>query len=243
MTLLNVTARRPPAVERAPEDAIPIAQAWALVAMADRINDGKYVKFVEYAIGENGVPTDVIAYRPNRELIADSIANGSPAVSDEDRERGAKMAEHFKGLMFDALTGEQHEFDQKILNLMQKEVVGARSGMAFLACMGSRYRKETTRERVQASIGAIGTTSAYQGQPGEKIQRSVKILSKFAGKTFLGSVVRATDGTNLYFWTSSQTVDYWTDDVEFKIQAHVKAHSKDQHGHQETRLTRVKIAT
>lgn len=229
--------------EREPEQQIPIADAWALVAMADRINDGRYVKFVEYASGEDGRSSDVIAYRPNREMIQDSLSLGVPSVNDEDRARGAKMAEHFKGLMFDALTGEQHEFDQKVLNLIQKETVGAKSGMAFMACLGSRYRKETTRERVQESIGAIGATSQYQGFVGARIQISVKVLSKFAGRTFLGSVVRATDGVNLYFWTSSQTVDYWPEDTEFRITAAVKAHSPDQHGHQETRLTRVKIAS
>jgi hypothetical protein len=68
-------------------------------------------------------------------------------------------------------------------------------------------------------------------------------LSKFKGKVFAGSVVRATDGVNLYFWTSSYDVDMWPDSPEeFPIVATVKAHGMDRDNNQETRLTRVKIA-
>lgn len=226
------------------ERMISIEQAWSLVAMADRINDGRYIKTVEYAPPTDGDPqSDVILYRPNRELIRDSIDVGMPAVTDEDRARGEVMAEHFKGLAFDALGGNQHEFDQKILKLIQKEEVGVRTDMALMACLGSRYRREIGRERVAETVGKIGYSSVFQGAIGERIRRKITVLNKFAGRTFLGSVVRATDGENLYFWTSSKTVDHWPDDGEFEVVGEVKTHSTDQNGHQETRLTRVKIAT
>lgn len=221
---------------------IPIADAWALVAMADRINDGRYVKFLEYATDEQGLATDVIAYRPNRELIRDSIEKGNPAVTESDRQIGARMANHFQGLMFTMLGGNTHEFDEKIFKLIQQDSVHAVTGMAFMACMGARYHKELTRERMAESMSRIGTTSQYQGQAGEKIRRRLSILSKFAGRTFEGSVVRASDGNNLYFWTSSQLVAHWPESEEFEITGTVKSHSTDQNGHRETRLTRVKIA-
>jgi len=225
-----------------PEQQIPIADAWALTAMADRINDGRYVKFVEYATDETGHATDVIAYRPNRELIRDSIEKGDPAVTDADRQMGVRMADHFQGLMFTVLGGGSHEFDEKIFKLIQQDTIGANTGMAFLACMGNRYHKELTRERVAESTTRIGTSSQYQGQVGGKIRCRVSILSKFAGRTFDGSVIRATDGANLYFWTSSQLVAHWPESEEFEITGTVKTHSTDQNGHRETRLTRVKIA-
>jgi len=226
------------------ERMISIEQAWALVAMADRINDGRYVKFVEYAPPSDSEPTsDVILYRPNRDLIRDNIDVGMPAVTDEDRARGQDMAQHFQGLAFDALGGNQHEFDQKILKLIQKQEVGVRTDMALMACLGSRYRREVGRERVAETVGKIGYSSVFQGVIGERIRRKITVLSKFAGRTFLGSVIRATDGENLYFWTSSKTVDHWPNDGEFEVIGEVKTHSTDQNGHQETRLTRVKIAT
>jgi hypothetical protein len=187
-----------------------------------------------------GVPENL---RPKAGLFLHAIGLGMPAVTNEDRARGQDMAQHFQGLAFDALGGDQHEFDQKILKLIQKQEVGVRTGMALMACLGSRYRREVGRERVAEAVGKIGYSSVFQGVIGERIRRKITVLSKFAGRTFLGSVIRATDGENLYFWTSSKTVDHWPNDGEFEVIGEVKTHSTDQHGHQETRLTRVKIAT
>jgi len=242
-----------PTGERNEERTVSIEQAWALIAMADRINDGRYVKVVEYAPiaanrefvdGEYEPEKDVILYRPNRELIRDSVDIGVPEVTEEDRVRGQAMAEHFQGLIFDTLGAKEfNEFDQKILSLIQKSEIKIRTEMAYMACLGSRYRKEVTRERVADRIGRLGATSRFQGQVGDNLRRAVRVLSRFAGRTFVGSVVRATDGENLYFWTSSKTVDQWPDENEFVIVGTVKSHSKDQNGYQETRLTRVKVAT
>lgn len=222
------------------EQMIPVEQAWALVAMADRINDGRYVKFEEHAIAENGRMTNEVRYRPNRDLIADSLAKNDPAVLDQDRARGQAMADHFQGLALTALRGDMSEFDRKVFSLMSQDEVGVRSGLAWLACLGSRYRRELAREKVNETISAIGVTSRYQGVIGQPLTTRVRVLSKFAGRTFVGSVVRATDGTNLFFWTSARTVDEWPD-VEFTVKASVKAHGQDHNQQEETRLTRVKI--
>ncbi len=231
------------------ERMISIEQAWELVAMADRINNGRYVKVVEYAPHPDADPnhgpcqSDVILYRPNRDLIRDNIDVGMPVVTDEDRARGLDLAQHFQGLVIDALGGNQHEFDQKILKLIQKQEVGVRTDMALMACLGSRYRRDLGRERVAETVDKIGYSSVFQGVIDERIRRKITVLSKFAGRTFLGSVLRATDGENLYFWTSSKSVDHWPNDGEFEVMGQVKTHSTDQNGYQETRLTRVKIAT
>lgn len=222
------------------DQMIPIDQAWALVAMADRINDGRYVKFEEHAIDEDGRMTNEVRYRPNRDLIRDSLETGDPAVSDEDRARGQAMADHFQGLALTALRGDMSEFDQKVFGLISQDEVGLRSGMSWLACMGSRYRREIAREQVTETINRIGATSRFQGVIGQPLTAQVRVLAKFAGRTFVGSVVRATDGANLYFWTSARTVDEWPDG-EFTVKAAVKAHGQDQYQQEETRLTRVKI--
>lgn len=222
------------------EQMIPIQQAWALVAMADRINDGRYVKFEEHAIAEDGRMTNEVRYRSNRDLIRDSLETGDPAVLDEDRARGQAMADHFQGLALTALRGDMSEFDQKVFGLINQDEIGVRSSMSWLACMGSRYRREIAREQVVETINRIGVTSRFQGTIGQPLTVQVRVLAKFAGRTFMGSVVRATDGDNLYFWTSARTVDEWPDG-EFAVKATVKAHGQDQYQQEETRLTRVKI--
>lgn len=220
------------------EKKLPIADAWALVAFADRINEGKYIKFPEL-----DQETGNVKQHPNRELIKTQVALSFPNVTDADRELGAKMAEHFQGLAFTMLGTQSNDFDQKIMNLITQEDVEANMGMAYMACLGSRYHKEIVKEQRQETLNKVIATSIHQGAVGQHLRLDVTVINKFAGKVFAGSVVRATDGTNLYFWTSSKTVDMWPDAPEqFPIVGVVKAHGQDRDGAQETRLTRVKIA-
>jgi uncharacterized protein (DUF697 family) len=220
------------------EQKLPIADAWALVAFADRINEGKYIKFPEM-----DQETGNVKLHPNRELIKTQVALSFPNVTLADRELGAKMAEHFQGLAFSMLGGRTNEFDQKIMNLITQEEVDANMGMAYMACLGSRYHKEIAKEQRQGILNKVIATSIHQGAVGQHLRMNVTVINKFAGKVFAGSVVRATDGTNLYFWTSSKTIDMWPDTPEeFPIVGVVKAHGQDRDGAQETRLTRVKIA-
>jgi len=84
---------------------IPIAEAWALVAYADRINHGEYIKFPEF-----DSETGNVKRKPNRELINDQVdVMGFRSVTAEDRAQGERFAEHFQGLVFDALSGKMIE--------------------------------------------------------------------------------------------------------------------------------------
>jgi len=211
------------------EPMIDIIKAWSLVAMADRINKQKYIK------------EDSDKQKSNRNLISLNLKHGKPAITKKDEDFGVKLAEHFEYLILNSLMGKLNEFDNKILSLIQQPVIGERTGFAFLACLPARYHREMTRESLKEQADKIGAISLHQGQVNEKIERTVRILSKFEGKTFGGSVVKATDGDNLYFWTSSRIISDWPDvGVDFKVKARVKAHNftRDD-GWQETRLTRV----
>jgi hypothetical protein len=220
------------------EQKLPIADAWALVAFADRINEGKYIKFPEM-----DQETGNVKLHPNRELIKTQVALSFPNVTSADRELGVKMAEHFQGLAFSMLASRTNEFDQKIMNLITQEEVDAAMGMAYMACLGNRYHKEIAKEQRQDILNKVVATSIHQGAVGQHVRLNVTTINKFEGRVFAGSVVRATDGTNLYFWTSSKTVDMWPDaPEEFPIVGVIKAHGQDRDGAQETRLTRVKIA-
>ncbi|CAB4241687.1 hypothetical protein UFOVP71_225 [uncultured Caudovirales phage] len=216
---------------------IPLKDAWALVAMADRINAGEYIKFPEF-----DQATGNVSRRPNREIIKDQVALGLVNISDADREFAEKMSEHFQGIAFDAISKTLGDFDQKILNFITHDEVDANMGMAYLACMAVRYRREIVKEHKAEVLLKVGGTSTPQGSIGQHLRLKVSVIAKFAGKVFAGSVVRATDGTNLYFWTSSKEVDMWPDSPEeFEIIGVVKAHGNDRDNAHETRLTRVKI--
>lgn len=216
---------------------LPLAEAWALVAMADRVNEGSYVKFPEF-----DQETGNVAKHPNRELIKTQLALGCPNVTEADRQFGQAMSDHFQGIAFKALSEGLNEFDQKIMNFITQDEVDTTMGMAYLACMAVRYRRELAKEAKSGVLLRVGGTSIHQGSVDQHLRLQVQVLSKFAGKAFPGSVVRATDGTNLYFWTSSKLIDMWPDSPEeFEIVGVVKAHQTDRDGNAETRLTRVKI--
>jgi hypothetical protein len=217
---------------------IPIATAWALVAYADRINNGEYIKFPEF-----DPETGNVKRKPNRELIADQLAVvGFRNVTDADRAHGQVLADHFQGLAFDALSGKTNDFDQKIMNLITAEEVHEKMGLAYMACLGARYRKDIVKEFREQQMLTLGHSSIHQGTVGQHLRLEVTVLSKYEGRAFPGSVVRATDGSNIYFWSSSQKIDMWPDTPErFPIIGVVKGHGIDREGFQETRLTRVKI--
>ena len=241
MTLENIRSQiEAEAVEKvAKQDKkIPIAEAWALVAYADRINHGEYIKFPEF-----DAETGNVKRKPNRELINDQIAvMGFRSVTAEDRAQGERFAEHFQGLVFDALSGKANDFDQKIINLITEQEVHVKMGLAYMACLGARYRKDAVKEYRQEQLFKLGHSSIHQGTVGKHLRLDVTVLSKFEGRAFPGSVVRATDGTNIYFWSSSKMIDMWPDTPEqFPIVGVIKAHGTDRDGYQETRLTRVKI--
>lgn len=216
---------------------LPIADAWALVAMADRVNYGKYFKFHEI-----DTATGNVLFRPNREVIADQITLGLVNISKEDRELGELMSTHFQGIAFNALGQGLSEFDQKIMNLIVETEIET-GAMAYLACMAARYRREIEKEARQEAVLRLVRTSIHQGSIGQHLRLNVRVINKYEGKAFPGSVVRATDGNNLYFWSSSKMIDMWPDaPEEFPIVGVVKAHGEDRDNVKETRLTRVKIA-
>jgi hypothetical protein len=212
-------------------------EAWALVAFADRLNKGQYVKFPEF-----DQETGKVSIQPNRDIIKAELALGMVHVTDEDRAFGEKMYDHFQGLAFTAISQRLGDYDQKIMNLIGKETLPAGLSMVYLAPMASRYRREIDREEKNEILEQIGITSTHQGMVGSPFQGKMVIVSKFAGKIFTGSVIKATDGNNFYFWTSSKTVDVWPEAPNpFNVIAVVKAHGHTREGYAETRLTRVKI--
>ena len=213
-------------------------EAWALVAYADRINRGQYIKFPEF-----DQETGQVSLRPNRDLIKDQLTLGMSGVTDEDRAFGEKMYDHFQGLAFAALGGQRfNDYDQKIMNLISKDAMSAGISMVYLAPMAARYRREIEREEKSEILDQIGATSMHQGTIGSPFTGKLVVVAKFAGKAFPGSVVKATDGDNFYFWTSSKAVDEWPDAPNpFAVSATVKAHGQTREGYAETRLTRVKL--
>jgi hypothetical protein len=216
---------------------LPLSEAWSLVAMADRVNEGMYIKFPEF-----DQDTGVVAKHPNRELIRTQLALGCPNVTETDRQFGLAMHDHFQGIAFKALSDRLNEFDQKIMNFITQDEVDTTMGMAYLACMAVRYRRELAKETKDEVLLRVGGTSMHQGSIDQHLRLRVQVMSKFEGRAFPGSVVRATDGTNLYFWTSSKMIDMWPDaPEEFEIVGVVKTHQVDRDGNAETRLTRVKL--
>jgi hypothetical protein len=214
--------------------------------MADRLNKGQYVKYAEFDL-ETGNVKQV----PNRQLINQAIKLEGPdktlvldpSPSDEDRNRAEEMAEHFKGLALEKLAGGLSSYDDKVFNIITREAIGIED-MAFIASLPSRYTRELKKERITERMTELGASSQYQFKPKMMINNlKLEVLVKFEARTFIGSVIKATDGQNLYFFTSSQDIESWPQPgQEFVIRGVVKDHFIDERdGYRYTRLTRVKI--
>jgi hypothetical protein len=213
-------------------------EALALCAMATRVNDGEYVKHTDFVARGNGE----VEKHPNREIIKmHRNGQGGYEVTKADQDLAVKLLEHFEGLAFDVISGSATDFDRKVLSILENDEVGAVTDMALLASLPARYSREIERGELDEALATLAVTSTFQGTVGEKMDVDLEILAVYPGRTFAGSVCKATDGTNMYFWTSARMADLWHRNTPIRVRGSVKQHFVDERTNAKTtRLTRVK---
>jgi hypothetical protein len=209
----------------------PIELAWAAVCGADRINLQEYYNQNTYS--SNQVKFNkVIAY----ELLAEP-----ENIQPEDKEFGAKMAEHFKGLLFRTLTGgTQNGFLDTIANIVAKEEV-SKFDVACMAALPKVYRKDLTKEIKTEKQQALASTSEYIGTIGSKQELAVEIIDSIYSRNYNIYINTATDGANVIKFTTVHDATVFPQGEKIRIKGAVKKQEiNNRTGAKETWLTRVK---
>jgi hypothetical protein len=210
----------------------PISLAWAAISGADRINEGKY-------INQNTFPNPQ-GYRFNKDL-AMSLCENPGALTDEDKEFGEKLAQHFSGLLFKTLSGPiTNGFMATIANIVTMENVG-KYEIACMSCLVQTYRKDLEREVKQEKKQAFAATSTFIGTEASKHELDVEIIDTFYSKNYNIFINTATDGANIIKFSTAHGATIFPLGEKIRIKGSVKRHDIDgRTGVNETWLTRVK---
>ena len=219
---------------RAPQATYDIDIAWAAVAGADRINGGNYINQNTYPIPEGGKFNKAIAY---------DLAENPQLLTEEDKNLGALMHEHFKGLLMRKLAGPiTNGFLDNIAEIVAKDKV-SRFDIACMAALPRTYRKDLEREAKTAREQSMITTSEYLGQVGSKQRVSVEIMDMVYSRNYNIHIVTATDGTNIIKFSTAHDPARYPKGQKITISGTIKrCLENDRTGVKETWLTRVKEA-
>jgi hypothetical protein len=210
----------------------PIALAWSAVAAADRVNDGKYINQNTYPFPDGA--------KFNKDL-AMSFCENPGAVTDEDRVMGEKLATHFSGLLFKTLSGPiANGFMATIANIVSMESVG-KYEVSCMSALVKTYRSDLEREAKQEKKQAFVTTSNFVGTEASKHELEVEIIDTFYSKNYNIFINTASDGVNIFKFSTAHGKDIFPMGEKIRIKGSVKRHDIDSRtGVKETWLTRVK---
>lgn len=210
----------------------PISLAWASICAADRVNEGRY-------INQNSFPYPDGA-KFNKDLAMGFCENPG-ALHDEDRAMGEKLATHFSGLLFKTLSGPiTNGFMSTIANIVGMELVG-KYEISCMSCLVQTYRKDLEREVKQEKKQAFMATSNFIGTEASKHELDIEIIDTFYSKNYNIFINTATDGVNIFKFSTAHGATIFPLNEKIRIKGSVKRHDVDRFtGVKETWLTRVK---
>lgn len=210
----------------------PISLAWASICAADRINEGRYVNQNTFPYPEGA--------KFNKD-IAMSLCENPGALTDEDKAMGEKLARHFSGLLFKTLSGPiANGFMATIANIVGMELVG-RYEVSCMSCLVQTYRKDLEREVKQEKKQTFLSTSDFIGSEASKHELELEIIDTFYSKNYNIFINTATDGLNIFKFSTAHGATIFPLNEKIRIKGSVKRHDVDKFtGVKETWLTRVK---
>jgi hypothetical protein len=210
----------------------PISLAWAAIAGADRINEGKYI---------NTLYSGDTQFKLNKNLALDFCI--SPyTLTDEDKAMGEKLASHFSGLLFKTLTGPiSNGFMSTIANIVAMDNVG-KYEIACMSCLVNVYRKDLVREEHKEKMDTLSINSEYLGMEGSKQELTAEILETFYSRKYESLIVTAIAGNNVVKFFTSKDKELFPLNGKVNLKGTVKRNSvNDRNGAKESWLTRVKV--
>jgi hypothetical protein len=163
----------------------------------------------------------------NKVLMMEMIQKSDPKI-DENLDRARDVIQYCQTKMIELLSGELTQYWQGILKVINKEEIGPKdyNDLGLIASVPSAYERSVMRDRAMNAREQAMQTSRHFGEPGEKYDGKVRIISKIYsvkyGRTWFtavdheGNLVNFPHGTDLEL------------DQEYKIKARIRKHGEDQ---------------
>lgn len=249
-----------------PTVTYPLLDVMAYAVMATDINNGEYFavaaeKFPSYDEKTNTYPDAVVTNYSNKEIMHTALntATGKPhRLGVEQRRSGlaafkgfvpnakqkklaVEIVSYYQGLMFKAIGGKINEFEQKVLNVVNRgEINDFEFGIT--ACLPKSYARSIKRDRVELEQRVLSDDSQHVGKLTNRIELDIEILRVNHIKRLDCYVVNAKDtNNNLIVFFTGKGNEFNNAEKSMKISARVKRHQvSNHHGGKETVLNYVK---
>jgi hypothetical protein len=165
---------------------IEIDRAFALAALADRINKGKYIN----------MDSKRDNLKTNKEIMLSAVEGGY-VITDEDYTRGQQFRDHFNGLLFKKITGNLNGFETSIAEVLGKDKV-AYHQLGLIAALPVTYSRDVKKETIYESIIGSAGSSQHLSDTKKATEMVVKVLDFIELKLYnCFTVTAVTESGNL----------------------------------------------
>lgn len=208
------------------------ATVWAAAALANRTNQGEYLREPEYGVDAEGMPTRDIVRQPNRVRITEALMDQS-LITDADRELGARAQDwHSKNLMMRALKGTLSEFDQALQRALTVEAFSLHRHRTDIAVIASQIR--AYEQGVQMQEVMEGILREPLAPIGAKVDANVTVVKSVYSQNYgVWFITAVTESRHAVFFSYR---DRWPNGERLRVRGTVKAHRDLS-----TQLNRVRI--
>lgn len=225
-----------PRTKRSPER--PVAWSaetvWAAAATAYRVNGGEYLKDHEYAKDSQGLWTETVLRRRNRDLMHDAL-RGQIDITEADRDLGVRARDWLsKSILMKTLKGSfMSEFEtacQRMVSLEDFDEYGSRYELALVPSQIKSYE-----DAVQLETAMEGIRNEPVAAVGEKVDLEITVVKSVYSQNYgVYFITGVTDSKQAVFFSFRERL---ANGHQCHIRGTVKAHRESS-----TQLNRVRIA-
>lgn len=197
------------------ESSYKLDQLLAAAIAAQEINDG-YIGSKDYS------------QKPkNKVLMMEMIQKSDPKI-EANLDRAREVIQYCQTKMIELLSGELTQYWQGILKVINKEEIGPKdyNDLGLIASVPSAYQRSVMRDRAINARERAMLTSRHFGEPGEKYEGKVQIISSIYSVKYKRTWFTAVDHDgNLVNFPHATDLKL---DQEYQIKAKVRKHGEDQ---------------
>lgn len=165
-------------------------------AVAAQEQNGEYVKNPAY-----DPETGKLVRQTNKELMRNMLLNNQQ-FTEEQKEQGIAVRQHYQGLLFEELSGELRGFLSTALKVATRESFCNRDllDLAVAAALPGCYQRDLARKAAEAERKELSKNSAPYGAPGQRVKGEFEIVQCNWSQKWNCWTVNAVMGGNLFFF-------------------------------------------
>ena len=171
------------------------------------------------------------------------LREGQMPFVDHVEEVSAETARHiityYRRLTLKAMAGKINDFEQRVLDVIQKGTVDRRD-FGVIASLPKSYFRSVERDKTDMELRTLSNSSSFIGSEGEEVSGTIRILHTSYIQKLQCYVVNAVMDDNIVVFFTKHGKEHWGDTCTIKDK--VKRHQTSKfHKGNETVLNYVKV--